>query len=99
MNEHKHQFIYEGDGERIDLYLVRVHGYTRNFFHRLMARGDVLVNGVVLKKKSQTLKPGDVIDITHPERYMESSLLATSPAIELPIMLEKDDYVVVHKKS
>ena len=37
-NNHFHTFTYEGDGERIDTYLVRVHGYTRNFFHRLIAR-------------------------------------------------------------
>ncbi len=99
MNQHEHKFTYEWDGERVDTFLVRVHGYTRNFFHRLMARGDVLINGVPLKKKSQQLKSGDVIDITHPERYLEASVLATSPQIELPIILEKDDYVVVHKKA
>lgn len=57
MDEHKHQFIYEGTGERVDAYLVRAHGYTRNFFHRLIARGDILVNGKVLVKKSLMLKP------------------------------------------
>lgn len=45
--------IYEGaGGERIDVYLTKQHEYTRNFFHRLVARGDILVNGVVIKKKS-----------------------------------------------
>lgn len=99
MTEKKHQFIYEGDGERIDTYLVRAHGYTRNFFHRLIARWDIIVNGKPLVKKSLILKSGDVIDITYPERYMEASVLATSPEVELPIIIEKKDYVVVHKKA
>lgn len=76
-----------------------MHGYTRNFFHRLIARGDIIVNDKVLTKKSMILKTGDVIDITHPERYMEASVLATSPEIELPIIFEKKDYVVIHKKA
>jgi len=99
MNEHQHRFVYEWDGERVDTYLVRVHGYTRNFFHRLLARGDILLNNKSLTKKSYILKPGDQIDITHPERYMEAAVLATSPEIELPIILEKKDYVVIHKKA
>lgn len=76
-----------------------MHGYTRNFFHRLIARGDIVVNGKPLTKKSLMLKAGDIIDITHPERYMEASVLATSPEIELPIIVEKKDYVVIHKKA
>ncbi len=44
------------------------------------------------------LKTGDRVHIEHPERYMESSMLAQAPAVpEVEIMLEKDDYVVVHK--
>ncbi len=40
-----------------------------------------------------------MIEITHPERYMEAAVLATSPEIELPIILEKKDYVVIRKKA
>jgi predicted rRNA methylase YqxC with S4 and FtsJ domains len=51
------QFTYEGLGnERIDVYLTKNHEYTRNFFHRLMARGDIALNGTTLKKNSQRLK-------------------------------------------
>lgn len=62
-----------------------------------MARGDIALNGSVLKKNSQRLKTGDAITITHPERYMESEILAQSPQVELKILLEKDDYLVVYK--
>ena len=89
---------YEGTwGDRIDVYLTKNHEYTRNFFHRLVARGDILINDMVVKKKSLWLKPGDVITIVHPERYMESEMLALSPAIDLKILLEKKDYLVVYK--
>lgn len=92
------QFTYEGTGnERIDVYLTKNHEYTRNFFHRLMARGDIALNGTTLKKNSQRLKPGDQITITHPERYMESEVLAQSPQIDLKIMIEKEDYLVIYK--
>lgn len=44
------------------------------------------------------LKPGDHVHIEHPERYMESSMLAQAPAVpEVEILLEKADYVVIHK--
>ena len=89
---------YQGIGnERIDIYLTKNHEYTRNFFHRLMARGDVLINDVVLKKKSLCLKTGDKITIVHPERYMESEVLAQSPKIELKVLIEKEDYLVIYK--
>lgn len=93
-----HTIIYEGSGgERIDVYLTQNHEYTRNFFHRLVARGDILVNGSIVKKKSLWLKTGDEITIVHPERYMESEVLAQSPEIDLKILIEKPDYIVIYK--
>ncbi|MEI7477402.1 MAG: pseudouridine synthase [bacterium] len=81
------------------MYLTRVQGYTRNFFQRLLGRNDITVNGEP-KKKSYQLKPGDQIHIVHPERYMEASMLAQAPAVPgVEILLEKDDYVVVHKPA
>lgn len=93
-----HTIIYEGNGgERIDVYLTQNHEYTRNFFHRLVARGDILVNGTIVKKKSLWLKTGDEIAIVHPERYMESEVLAQSPEIDLNVLIEKPDYIVIYK--
>ena len=98
MSQKTNIITYEGNGwDRIDVYLTKNHEYTRNFFHRLVARGDILVNDIVVKKKSLWLKHGDVITIVHPERYMESELLAQSPAIDLKILVEKKDYLVVYK--
>ncbi|AKH32975.1 Ribosomal large subunit pseudouridine synthase D [candidate division SR1 bacterium Aalborg_AAW-1] len=98
MSQKTNIITYEGNGgERIDVYLTKNHEYTRNFFHRLVARGDILVNDTVVKKKSLGLKQGDIITIVHPERYMESEMLALSPAIDLKILVEKKDYLVVYK--
>lgn len=95
-----YDFVYEGEGERLDIYLTRVQWYTRNFFHRLLGRGDITINGEVKQKKSYQLKPGDQIHIIHPERYMEAEVLAQAPAVpEVHILLEKEDYVVVHKPA
>jgi 23S rRNA pseudouridine1911/1915/1917 synthase len=93
-----YEFTYEWSGERLDIYLTRVQWYTRNFFHRLLWRGDITINNGDVKKKSYILKHGDHIRIQHPERYMEATMLAQSPEVpEVKILLEKDDYVVVHK--
>lgn len=95
-----YDFMYEWTGERLDVYLTRVQWYTRNFFHRLLGRGDITVNDWDVKKKSYMLKSWDRIRIQHPERYMEATMLAQSPAVpEVKILLEKDDYVVVHKPA
>lgn len=91
-------FRYDDEqSERIDVFLTKNNEYTRNFFHRVLARGDVLVNWKVVKKKSLKLKAGDEIIVRQPERYMEASRLADSPVLDLQILIEKDDYLVVYK--
>lgn len=98
-----YDFVYDGPGERLDVYLTRVQWYTRNFFHRLLGRGDIVITsaaGVVStsKKKSYILKVGDLVHIEHPERYMEAGVLAQAPAVPgLKIVHERPDYLVVHK--
>ncbi len=90
--------IYQGEwGERLDVFLTKNSEYTRNFFHRLVARWDISVNDKIITKKSLWLKEWDIITIVHPERYMEASRLADSPKIDLKVMIEKDDYLVVYK--
>lgn len=109
-----YDFVYEWQWERLDVYLTRVQWYTRNFFHRLLGRGDIQVFPAdwwvnssgkdekqgQAKKKSYHLKPGDRIHIVHPERYMESEVLAQAPAVPgVKILVEKPDYIVVHKPA
>jgi 23S rRNA-/tRNA-specific pseudouridylate synthase len=65
----------------------------------LLGRGDITINGET-KKKSYQLRSGDQIHIIHPERYMEATVLAQSPEVpSVRILLEKEDYVVVHKPA
>lgn len=91
------QFIYEWvPKERLDRFLA-TQSYTRNFINRLVARGDITVNQKVITKNAHRLHPWDLITIIHPERYMENSILAQSPRLDLHIIKEKKDYLVVYK--
>jgi 23S rRNA-/tRNA-specific pseudouridylate synthase len=100
-----YDLIYAGPGERLDVYLTRVQWYTRNFFHRLLGRGDIVITPAgwiptTSKKKSYMLKPWDHVHIEHPERYMEAGVLAQAPDVPgLKIVHERPDYVVVHKPA
>ena len=88
--------IYSGSGERIDTRLSKEFSYSRNFFHHIIARGGILVNHAPIKK-SYTLKEGDQIEIDNLERYLSPIILAESPSIEIPIIVEKTDYLIINK--
>ena len=44
------QITYEGNGERIDTWLSKEFSYSRNFFHHIISRGGIEVNGKPVKK-------------------------------------------------
>lgn len=88
--------VYNGIGERVDTWLTTQFPYARNFFHHIISRGGVLVNNHPIKK-SYKLKPGDVVIIDNISRFLWSEILAESPQIDLPIVVEKDDYLVLYK--
>jgi 23S rRNA-/tRNA-specific pseudouridylate synthase len=48
-------------------------------------------------KKSYKLKPNDIIQIENLERYLDSSFLEELPFVEIPVILEKEDYLVLNK--
>ena len=48
-------------------------------------------------KKSYTLKTGDVVIIDDLSRYLSPTLLDEAPAIDIPVILEKEDYLVINK--
>lgn len=87
---------FSGESQRIDQWLATEFSYSRSFFHHILARGGVLVNGKVAKK-SYKLKNNDEIVIDDLERYLSTELLEESPNIPLPVVLEKDDYLVINK--
>lgn len=86
----------EQSGQRIDLFLTKKYGYSRNFFHHLMERWAVLINWKPAKKSYQ-LKVNDKIEVMSIERFLDGGILTESPVIELDIRLEKEDYLVLYK--
>ncbi len=46
---------FEGESERVDKWLTQTFSYSRNFFHHIIAREGILINGKAAKK-SQKLK-------------------------------------------
>ena len=90
------KIIYHGSGERIDTWLTTQFPYARNFFHHIISRGWILINNKSVKK-SYKLKSWDQVIIDDLARFLSSEILAESPAIDLPIVHEKDDYLVLYK--
>ena len=87
---------YQWWGERIDTYVTKQFSYSRNFFHHIIARGDLLVNNKAVKK-SYKLRDGDTISLSSLERYDDPVMLEEAPHIDIPVLLEHDDYLVIHK--
>jgi len=88
--------IYEGGGERIDTRLSKEFSYSRNFFHHIITRGGVKVNHKVIKKSYQ-LKNNDQIEIDDVKRYLSPVILDEAPNIQIPVVCEKEDYLVINK--
>ena len=82
--------------DRIDSYLSNYFSYSRNFFHHIIERQWILINNKIVKK-SYKLKQWDEIQIDNLERYLDNSFLKELPFIDIPIILEKDDYLVINK--
>jgi 23S rRNA pseudouridine1911/1915/1917 synthase len=82
--------------ERIDIWLTKQFPYSRNFFHHIIERGGVSVNKKQIKK-SHKLKEGDQVLIDDLSRYLSPVILDESPNIKIPVVLEKEDYLVINK--
>ena len=82
--------------ERIDVWLTRQFIYSRSFFHHIISRWWILV-GWKPVKKSYKLKEWDIVEIDDLKRYLSSVVLAEAPNFEIPIILEKEDYLVINK--
>ncbi len=88
--------IFEGETERIDTWLTKQFSYSRNFFHHIIERKGVLVNGNIAKK-SLKLRSWDQISIDELERYLSPVLLEEAPNIDIPILKETPDYLIINK--
>ncbi|MFA7298136.1 MAG: RluA family pseudouridine synthase [Candidatus Absconditabacterales bacterium] len=95
--------IYEGSGdlsniktERIDIRLSKQFSYSRSFFHHIISRGGIKVNGKVVKKSYQ-LKNNDDVEIDDVKRYLSPVILDEAPNIKIPVIIEKEDYLIINK--
>ncbi len=87
---------YKWSWERIDTRLTSKFPYSRNFFHHIISRWGIKIWEKTIKK-SYKLKNWDKISIDNLERYLSPIVLEEAPKIQIPIILEKEDYLVLNK--
>ena len=91
------EIVYEWQWwDRIDSRLSGQFSYSRNFFHHIIERGGIQVNGKVVKK-SYKLKSGDKVQIDELERYLSPIILDEAEKIDIPIVREEEDYIILNK--
>ena len=91
------EMVYEWKWwDRVDSRLCSQFLYSRNFFHHIIERRWVQVNGKVVKK-SYKLKSGDKVQIDELERYLSPIILDEAEKIDIPIIREENDYVILNK--
>ena len=88
--------VFSWAPERIDTWLVKQFPYSRSFFHHIIERKGIFLNGKPAKK-SVKLKVGDQIKIDNLERYLSPVILEEAPSIEIPIVRETADYLIINK--
>ncbi len=82
--------IYEGNGERIDIFLKEKLGYSREFIKKLIKENNIKVNSNSIKPSHQ-LKNGDIIKINITEDNKISLKLSDIK------IYEDDDVLVINK--
>jgi len=89
-------FTYTWQWERIDTRLSSQFLYSRSFFHHIISRWGIKVWSKTIKK-SYKLKNNDEVFIDDLKRYLSPVILEEAPQIQIPIVLEKEDYMVINK--
>ena len=87
---------YTWNWERIDTRLSSQFPYSRSFFHHIISRWWIKI-GDKLIKKSYKLKNNDEVFIDDLKRYLSPIILEEAPQIQIPIVLEKEDYMIINK--
>ena len=91
------EIVYEWKWwDRIDSRLSGQFSYSRNFFHHIIERWGIQVNGKVVKK-SYKLKTWDEVQIDELERYLSPIILDEAEEIDIPIIREEEDYIILNK--
>jgi len=98
MNERQESFRYQGEGEeRLDKLLSRIlEDLSRSRIQRLIAEGEVRVDGRVVTKKAEAVSPDAEISIRIPPARPSS--LEAEP-IPLDVVFENEDLLVINKPA
>ncbi|WP_300368771.1 RluA family pseudouridine synthase [Hydrogenimonas sp.] len=84
------------NAERLDKFLHRHIGGSRNQIEQLIKKGLVQVNEKVVKKAGYKVVPGEKVEYTIPE---EPSYEAESVDFDVPIIYEDEEILVLNKPS
>ena len=85
----------EHGGARLDLFLAAATSLSRRASRAMVAAGEVLRNGEVLRVQSRTLVAGDVIDVLRSPAELG---VPAVPSLPLPALLFEDAWLVVVDK-
>jgi len=90
------------DGQRLDVFLATQTGKSRSLVQKEVKRGDVSINGNLVKKTGTLVHEGDTVEVVE-----QNTAPAAAPKPKeadfdysrIVVIAESDDYVVVHKPS
>ncbi len=102
MNEQSSEpYIFEVDldhsGKRLDVYLVEMsQQYSRSYLSKMIAQGNVLVNGVVPRKRGQIIENGDSVSLTIIP--IDDYLSSPKPEkMDLKLVVDDEEILVIDK--
>ena len=88
--------VHDAENERIDLYLSRVLGFSRNFVQNLLRNGNVRVNGTNVVKQSARVFAEMKISVTIPPPRSSD---ITPEDVPFDVLFEDDHLLVIAKPS
>ncbi len=94
-------YLFEVDvdhvGKRLDVYLVEMSPqYSRSYLSKMVAQGNVLVNGVIPRKRGQILEIEDTVSLTIIP--MDDHLSSPKPEkMDLKLVLDDQEILVIDK--
>lgn len=84
-------------GSRLDIFLVsQFPAHSRSFLQQLIESGDVLVNGISVKKHYR-IKAGDMIDVHVKDEEVAS--VEPDPTVPFRVVHDEKDFAVVEKPA
>jgi 23S rRNA pseudouridine1911/1915/1917 synthase len=85
-------------GERLDRVVAVIAEVTRSEAAELVDAGDVVVNGLVIVRRSHRVVLDDLVRVTLPKR-MPAPSLVPDPDVQFPVVYVDDDVIVVDKPA